>query len=282
MPPTKKRVSKKSTGLAKKRKTLASSVMLETDELLMPEKQFINVYDKDPVILAKSKLAWLIVGIIMIIIVSFWFWSLKTSMKNKENDTADLNEITAEINNVISEFKSMVGNTKNAIDQAGSQIDRQAELEKIKNEVLAQIQINSDSANWPEHSSQLLNLSLKYPANWDKQEIKDSLALASYDLKSTTTPEISAKIIITKIKNNSQKTEDLIENKSDYQKSTEEIFIDLVPAEKYNSKATKENALSYLLFVTGAKNIYQIDIYTSDSNIFETTINKILSTIDLL
>lgn len=282
MTPVKKKNSKKHIAKTKGRKPSSSTVMMGEKELLIPKKEFINVLDKDPVLQTKSRISWLIVGIIMIVIISFWFWSLKISMRNNNNDSSDLNKITSEIDSIVGEFRAMMGKTKNVIDQTNSQAEQEKAIERIKNDVLNQIQTNLDSANWPQHSSNLLELTLKYPTNWFKKEEKNLITLASYDLKSTTTPEVSAKIVITKITNNNTSIESLIENKSDYTKSQEEIFIDLLPVEKYNKNTTTENNLSYLLFISKNKNIYKLEIYSNTKSIFEATINKILSTIDLL
>ena len=282
MTPVKKKNSKKHIAKTKGRKPSSSTVMTGGKELLIPKKEFINVLDKNPVLQTKSRLSWLIVGIIMIVIISFWFWSLKISMRNNNNDSNDLNKITSEIDSIVCEFRAMIGKTKNVIDQTNSQAEQAKEIERIKNDVLNQIQTNLDSANWPQHSSNLLELTLKYPTNWFKKEEKNLITLASYDLKSTTTPGVSAKIVITKITNSNTSIESLIENKSDYTKSQEEIFIDLLPVEKYNKNITTENNLSYLLFISKNKNIYKLEIYSNTKSIFEATINKILSTIDLL
>ncbi|NCN07760.1 hypothetical protein GW933_03640 [Candidatus Falkowbacteria bacterium] len=280
MPPTKKKVTKKRVTKITKPKTSPKKTptnkkfITENDKEFIPEKQFINVYDQDPVIQAKSRLIWIIVGLIMLIIIAFWFWSLKQSI-NKNNKADDLSSITTEIDDIVKQFKNIVGNTPNITENQNQNSNTTDALEKIKTDVLSQIQINSDSDNWPEHSSKLLNLSLKYPTNWFKSEKKDLLTIANYDLESTTTPEIFTKITITKI---DKANDDL----KDYQPSNEEIFIDLLPATKYNNKTATENTLSYLLFITSDKNIYRLDIYSSDQSIFENTINKILSTIDLL
>lgn len=280
MPPTKKKVVKKRAtknlkpSSPKPQKTTTKKIALSANEdLLIPNKEFINVYEQDPVVQAKSRLVWLIVGVIMLAIILFWFWSLKQSIEKNKNESPDLNKITSEIDNIVSEFKKMVGNSQNIIQQNNINTNREDELEKIKNDVLLQIQVNSDSTNWPEHSSKLLNISLKYPTNWFKEETKDSITITSYS-SATTTPELFTKITINQI---TKQAED-----ENYQKSNEEIFIDLVPAEKYNSNNQTADILSYLLFINNDKNIYKIDIYTNNKTVFETTINKILSTIDLL
>lgn len=278
MPPaTKKPKAKKIAG--KK-----SAIEIAEEMLAAPEKQFINISDRDPLIAAKSKLSWLIVGLIALALVIFWFWTMKTNLKKVETDN-NLSEITAEITNIIKEFRGLVDNTKNVINQTATDAATQESLEKIKNDVLAQIQINSESANWPEHSSKLLGLALKYPTNWFKQEKRDELTLASYNLSATSTPEIYATATIVKIadKKKDVKIGDLLDQPENYQKSAEEIFIDLLPAEKYDRIGLAANDLMYLLFVRSNTNIYEIKIYSQNGkNIFEPVISKILSTIDLL
>jgi len=266
--------------LASKKAALgAAQEMLST-----PEKQFINIYERDSLIAAKSKLSWLIVGLLVLALVIFWFWSMKTTIKKNDTDS-NLKEITAEITNIIKEFRGLVSDTRNAINQTTNDLATQESLEQIKNEVLAQIQINSESANWPEHSSKPLGLALKYPTNWFKQEKRDSLVLASYNLSSTSTPEVFTTLTITRIadKKKDIKISDLLEKPENYQKSIEEIFIDLAPVEKYNLIATGQNDISSILFVKSDLNIYKIEIYSQNGkNIFEPVISKILSTIDLL
>ena len=209
---------------------------------------------------------------------------MKATIKKNSADN-NLNEITAEITGIVKEFRGLVNNTKNAINQTNDEIATQESLEEIKNKVLTQIQINSESANWPQHSSELLGLALKYPTNWFKQEKRDSLALVSYHLSATSTPEVFATVTITKItdKKKDIKIIDLLEKPENYQKSAEEIFIDLASAEKYDLIAVSKNDISSILFVKNDINIYKIEIYSQNGkNIFEPVIGKILSTIDLL
>lgn len=281
MPPVKtKNTSKKTT--PRKKKSSVGAVALERNELLVPEKQFINVYDKDPVLQTKTKLAWLIVGLIMLAIISVWFWSLKISLGKNSANEPNLPQIASEIDNLIQEFKGVISTTKKTVEETSDKISQAQELEKIKNEVLAQIQVNADSDSWPQHSSKLLGLALQYPTNWHKQEKKDLLILASYDLKSTTTVPVSAKIIFTKLPDNNTTFKDLVEPQIDYSQSAEEIFIDLMRAEKYGFKTGQVNTISYSLFVRYGKNIYKIDVSSNDKNIFAATIDKIISTIDWL
>ena len=286
---TKKKVLKKKTAKTIKAKTASlittspkKEIVTNNQNLPSLEKKFININDQDLVIKSKSRLTWLIVGLMMIIIVSFWFWSLKINMKNNTSDTGDLSKVTTEIDNIVSEFKKMVGNSKNIIDQSTTQMTREQEIEKIKNEVLAQIQINADSANWPKHTSDLLGLTINYPTNWDKQEKKDLLILSNYNLKSTTTPEILATITIARFLKTKTTIDDLIADHKDYSRDSAEIFIDLWPTEKYNKNNITEDDLSYLLLIDKDQYIYQIDIYSNNKNIFTVTIDKILSTINLL
>ena len=210
----------------RKKPVSKKSVSLTTKEIIAtPEKQFINIYERDQLVAAKTKLSWLIVGLLVLALVIFWFWSMKATIKKNSADN-NLNEITAEITGIVKEFRGLVNNTKNAINQTNDEIATQESLEEIKNKVLTQIQINSESANWPQHSSELLGLALKYPTNWFKQEKRDSLALVSYHLSATSTPEVFATVTITKItdKKKDIKIIDLLEKPENYQKSAEEIL----------------------------------------------------------
>lgn len=292
MPLTKKKVAIKSTtkpkprsvpkSKAKKPRSVSlSPLSINHEELFLPEKQFINVYEQDPIIASKSRLTWLIIGIIMLVIISFWFWTLKISTQNTASDESDLNKITAEIDNMIKEFQGVVTESKEVINESTGQLDRAKEIEQIKNDVLSQIQINADSTNWPIHTSNLLGLSLKYPTNWFKQEKKDLLTLASYDLNSTTTPALFAKIVITKFTSNT-KTTDLIKDQTNYSRSSEDLFIDLWPTEKFIANNPVNSDLAYILITRSSKYIYKLDVYADNQNIFAASINKILSTIDLL
>ena len=99
------------------------------------------------------------------------------------------------------------------------------------------------------------------------------------------TPEVFTTLTITRIadKKKDIKIINLLEKPENYQKSIEEIFIDLAPVEKYNLIATGQNDISSILFVKSDLNIYKIEIYSQNGkNIFEPVISKILSTIDLL
>lgn len=197
MPPAKKTAVKKKTTKTKKRKPVTANKKIAEADLFLPEKKFINIYERDPIIESKSRLAWLIVAVIMIAIISFWFWSLKISLKNN-NDSNDFSSVNSEIDNIVKEFKTLIGNTKDIVDQVDNQTGAEAEIEKIKNNVLDQIKINSDSTNWPVHTSELIKTSFKYPTNWYKQEDKNAITITSYDLNTTTTPVMSADIVIVK------------------------------------------------------------------------------------
>ena len=60
----------------RKKPVSKKSVSLTTKEIIAtPEKQFINIYERDQLVAAKTKLSWLIVGLLVLALVIFWFWS---------------------------------------------------------------------------------------------------------------------------------------------------------------------------------------------------------------
>jgi hypothetical protein len=280
MPTTKKKVVKKKTTTRKK--TVKKKTVNKKKQV--PEKQYINIYERDPIIETKSKLSWIIAGVLMILIISFWFWSMNLNISKSEIETEDQTSIASEINKSIEELKSIIGNTKDIIDYASSEITEQQEIEKIKNNVLQQIEVNLESDNWPQHLSEPLGVSFNYPGNWDKFENKEEVFIASYNLESTSTQEVYTEITIHKIENkNNIALEDLGFDFEQYKETDEEIFIDLVPATKYKSNIVENKNISYIIITEIDEIIYKIKVYSKNGeNIFEPIINKILSTIDLL
>jgi hypothetical protein len=267
--PTKKKVTNKKAPTTKK-KAIKKKVVRKTTA---KKKEFIDIYETDPVVDIKSKLSWMIVGGVMIILVFFGFWSMKMSI-DKSNADADLSGITTEINKSVEEFREIVSDTKSMIEHANDDLLKQQEIESIKNDVLRQIQVNLESENWPTHISGLIDLSFKYPENWNKTEDATSIVISSYDTSATSSPELFGSITI-------QRSEGLdVVDTEIYTKTDDEIFIDLLPVKKYKKTDSELKDISYIITVP---NSYTIEVYSKNGkNLFEPIINKILSTIELL
>lgn len=284
MATTKKRarIKKTTTKTATKKKVARKKVEAE-----LPQKEYINIYDKDPVLEAKFRLSWVIVGALGIILMSFWFWQMKMSINRSSDGDSGLKEIGNEISDSMDELRSIVDSAKNAIGGTNGDLPSQQDLEDIKASVLQQIKVNLESENWPQHSSELINVSFKYPEDWTKQEDKDSILIASYDLTIPSEQKVFTDITITKIDNeNNDSLEDLGIDLELYNKTDEVIFIDLILAKKYQSNNIELNVdrdISYIIILEKDKTVYKIKVYSKNGkNIYESIISKILSTIELI
>ena len=208
-----------------------------------------------------------------IILLSFWFWTIKikTTIIN-DNQTQ---EDTTKIDQSIKDFKDIINSTKEMIGYANEELLKEQEVEKIKSEVIQQIQVNLESEYWPQHSSELINISFNYPENWSKEEAKNSITISSYDLKATSSPEIFTTIEIKKI-------DKINIDSQTYKESQEEIFVDLIPAKKYINDQNEKD-ISFIITIDYKDKIHEIKVYSKNGkNLFEPLINKILSTIDLI
>lgn len=141
---------------------------------------FIDINNNDPVV--ETKLVWLkvIVAIIAVAVVASWFYNLKTAVLTRtKNSTANQESLTERIGQVINQFASLPQKTKEAwpTDQTATSVNQS--LLEIKNRVLGEIEINLNSAQWPEHSSDLMQLSFQYPPDWQKQETRDYILIAA-------------------------------------------------------------------------------------------------------
>jgi len=284
MPPTKKKVArltktgdknKKATKKAVSKKTTPKTTnkKIDIEKTILPEKEFIDIYKKDPIIEARTRIAWIIIGILGIILLSFWFWTIKikTTIIN-DNQTQ---EDTTKIDQSIKDFKDIINSTKEMIGYANEELLKEQEVEKIKSEVIQQIQVNLESEYWPQHSSELINISFNYPENWSKEEAKNSITISSYDLKATSSPEIFTTIEIKKI-------DKINIDSQTYKESQEEIFVDLIPAKKYINDQNEKD-ISFIITIDYKDKIHEIKVYSKNGkNLFEPLINKILSTIDLI
>lgn len=266
--PAKKPIRKKAIP---KKRTAKKEIVPEIEPT---QKEFVNIIDHDPDLKMKSRLSWLIIGVLLVILIPIWFWTMKKNITNYQNDD-ELKKLSEEIGKSVDDFKGIIKDTKEIVGTANTAWEQQQEIENIKQAVLRQIQVNLESEKWPQHSSDLMKLSLKYPETWSKQETKNSIVLTNYDLQAETAPELFAKIEI-------NKTDQAIDLQK-YSKSNEEIFIDLIPAVKYNTVDAGTDDLSYILTIKDKKNSYQINVYAKNGrNLFEPIIDKILSTINLL
>ncbi|MEK7653148.1 MAG: hypothetical protein AAB358_01545 [Patescibacteria group bacterium] len=249
------------------------------------ELQFIPVNDFDPRLQTKQRLVWLIAGGIGLMIVIFWFWTLRQNVSPREG-TDNLDKLGQEVESTIGDLKNIFDSAKNMANQSG--LTEQQALDQAKMEVLQQIKVNIDSAKWPIHTSKVLGLSLQYPQNWTKKETKGIITLSSYESPENV-PEVLAQVIISKMENPdglaindwlSQNTDAI----QDYLPSEEKnIFVGGVEAAKYEQSGIGANDISYFLYVEHEKNIFEIKIYSRNGkNLYEPLLEQVVKTIKFI
>lgn len=247
------------------------------------EKQYIAVNEIDEELQAKSRLVWLIVGFLIIALVFFWFWTLRQNMK-QQSTAENLQTLEQEINKTVAQIKNIFTDTKNLVNQASDAISQEAEIEKLKNEIISQIELNLDSANWPQHTSQLLKISLQSPAVWTKQENQESLILKSFNSASGT-PKIFGQITISRQNNNSGLTlNEWFSQKNpeaaNYLLSAESIFVSGQEAVKYLKQNIAAADIDYLLYAKNSKDVYKIAVSVQNGkDLYEPILEQIIKTI---
>lgn len=281
--PTKKKVYR-AKKTAPRKTELESDYREEKKGAASPEKpaaepKYISIRDIDPEMESRTRLTWIIVGIIGCGIVIFWFWTLRSNIL-KAGGGEEVQKIAQQISQNIDELKNIISSAQNNGDLQQNQ--NSPDIEKIKNETLKQIELNLDSASWPEHISEPLKLAVKYPSAWSKQEDAGSLILSSYDNKDDLPPSLGQLIITNKGRFPKTTLTDWADKNLDDQYSfDQEVFVDFQPAVKYlKSDAATTTDISYSIFVQKNDNIYEISAYGRNGrDIYGFILEKIISTI---
>ncbi len=254
-------------------------------ETTITGKKYVTINENNPAVEAKIKIIWLVVIVLAIGLLTFWFWTLKNNLgQSRLSREAGLAELSRGIESTIADITANLKDTKKNIDEQQKSLMDGQELEKIKEEVLKQIQLNLDSSSWPQHTSANLGLSLQYPTDWQKHEDNKSLNLKILKATDAKT-NIIGQIAITKVAN--PKNIPLIkwlEAKKDelknYSTDNKIFYLDGQPALKYILKNSGRN-LDWLVFIGFNKNIYQISAAVNEGGgLYEPIIDKILSTIE--
>lgn len=232
--------------------------------LKKPTTDYVSIEEppKDPI---KQKILWLAVGAIFLIIVVFWFWTIRQNLRLDGNA-----DFASDISQTITEARDIYAQTQEMINQPS----QAAELEKIKQEIIAQLQVNLNSADWPTHTSEILDLSLKYPTDWTKKETLQSLVL-------TAPGKLPAQMAITSRQNRKKLSLEkwLWENKpaGNYPPTP----ITLAGQNGFKYAVEEENNLSYLIYFDRAKAILEIKVSAENGkNLYEPIFNQILKTLN--
>jgi len=223
MPPTKKKIVRKKavrrktapkktghqTTRTKNRQLDNDSLTAELNQSIATTEMFPDQTTKQTHYIAvdadnddltkKNRLVWLIVAIIGLMITGFWFSTLRQNIAQTAS-AGDLKEIADQVSQNINEIKNIFSEVKATSQETVSQYQDLQQLEQLKTNTLKEIELNLDSAAWPENIEKSLNLSLKSPSGWTRKNDGQSIVIASYD-DPNNLPESLGQLMITKREN---------------------------------------------------------------------------------
>jgi len=255
-------------------------------------KRFVSINEYNPEGEQKLRLVWIIVSVFVIILVIFWFWSIKQRMNDRLVEKQDDLNIAEEFNSAVDKAKNNFNEIQNTIKDAAEVLQEKADVNNIKNDVLSKIQNNLDKFNLSEYSSETVSIALKYPDNWTVEETGDYLTLSSNLVTTSTTTTIGS-IKITK-HNNSEN----LELEPWALKNKTAIVSDWSTTEDWLTEINSQPILIYenitdqeterVVILSFEDRIYEIELLilnnttdeNNDNNILE--IEKILESITLL
>ncbi|MFA5029859.1 MAG: hypothetical protein WC518_03975 [Patescibacteria group bacterium] len=272
---SRKKISAPSINTAKPAETAAAK-----------KNSYIVINEPDGEVEKKSKLTWLVVGVLALIVLVFWFWTMKNNVKEALKSSSDY-DLGQNLDQALTDLRGIINDSQKNLAQETAVPEQKSQLEQVKNDIIQKLQINLNSDNWPQHSSEILNLSLRYPPDWYKKEAADTLMLTSYS-PATSTPKILGQVIITKkTSTNKLKLEEWLKlnqgDLSDYLPDKNKLFIDGQPALKYLKQTMEEKDISYLVYAGQQKNIYEINVYSrGGQDLFEPVFSQILSSLKFI
>ena len=286
-------VVKKPKKVSSRQKTASAKSSAGQQNETEETKKFIAINEYDPDMEFKGQMVWVIVGILTIILLGFWFWSMKKNLEQTSLKRQEQIGISQTISNAVNQIKDNFSQAKEILTEADKKLAEKYELEIIKQEVLEKIQQSIDQTDWPTHQSDVLGLSVQYPTDWQKEEIGNLLELTveTGNLATTTTSTLSkivTKITISRVDDN-QET-DLSEwittnnffnrvlDLDQYEPMTTDTLIDNQPLLKY-VKASDQD-INWLIITKSEERVYEIAISSNGGQgFYEPIIEKILSTI---
>ena len=306
MPPTKKKIVRKKavrrktapkktghqTTRTKNRQLDNDSLTAELNQSIATTEMFPDQTTKQTHYIAvdadnddltkKNRLVWLIVAIIGLMITGFWFSTLRQNIAQTAS-AGDLKEIADQVSQNINEIKNIFSEVKATSQETVSQYQDLQQLEQLKTNTLKEIELNLDSAAWPENMEKSLNLSLKSPSGWTRKNDGQSIVIASYD-DPNNLPESLGQLMITKRENPTKTTLTDWTDKNlnaDYS-FDKEIFIDFQPALKYHRTNATTTEISYSIFTEKNGDLYELNVYTRNGHAYLAILEKIISTLKFL
>lgn len=232
-------------------------------------KKYVAINEHDPDLQKKYRLVSLIIIAAVIFLAISWFFSLRYNVGSTINSFRN-GEMKIEIDKLISRIKD---------DPQESGINRD-DLAAIQEEIVGKINQSAlNSSTWPVHQSELLGLEIRYPSNWVKQEITDTLTLSSYALNASA-PSVFGQI---KIKKLSEKKDSLADYLTPEQKNGLELdlgwtYLSGAPAIKYFKKDTGSD-ISWIIISGQGNRVFEIELFSKNGKgLYENLFSEILGT----
>ncbi len=255
--------------VAKKRETAAAADLPAAVIAAPIGKKYIAINEPDPELQKKYRLVVAIVALAAIFLVISWFFSLRYNVGAAVSGFRG-GQIKERINNLL-------GQSKN---DAVSKTINQKDLDIIRQEIVKKINSNINSSTWPVHQSEILGLQVRYPNNWNKQEITDTLILSSYPL-SATAPSVFGQVKIKKVFEPKNSLTDYLtaEQKNNYQIDSSLAQLSGWPAIKYAKRNTGAD-ISWIVIIGQGNKIFEIELYSQNGQgLYEKLFTEILATI---
>jgi len=269
-----KKTVKKSTAKAVPPPIAAVKPILPPEEIqLPPAKKYITINEFDPELQKKRRLMLIILALAVVFLAVSWFFALRNNVAETVNSFRS-GQMRTEIDNLMSRLRND--------DTERAEIN-QRDLDIIKEEIIQKINESSlATSTWPIHQSEILGLQLSYPANWNKQEITDTLTLSSYPLTGSA-PSVFGQIKIKRLADKKDSLEKYLaaEQQKNYEIDPALTELSGLPAIKYIKKDTGAD-ISWIVIAGAGNRIYQIELYSKHGQgLYEKLFSEILGTIKL-
>lgn len=248
------------------------------------EPRFVDI--NEPAAVRNSHhLTLIIVGAVALVIVGMWMWNLQRVIVATENrDRTLAGDVAETLRLVDAQFSGIRRSLES--QQSTTTAATSTDLAALKESVIRQIEQSLGPDSWPEHSSQPLKLSLRYPTTWFKQETTDSVIIRSYQ-SATNTPDVLAQVMITRHDNPTRLSADeyhrLQPEYATHIKASTTVMVAGRAINRYIETPLDAANSHSLLYLNSSSTIYEIDLYSrNDTSIYEPVFMNLLSTIKLL
>lgn len=233
-------------------------------------KKYVAINETDPELQKKRRLLLIILAAAIVFLAISWFFSLRNNVAETVVSFRS-GAMKTEIDNLWNQLKNK--------ETDGATIN-QKDLDIIREEIIKKINSGIATSTWPAHQSDILGLQLNYPANWNKQEITNTLTLSSYPLTAAA-PAVFGQIKIKKITERKDSLSEYLtaEQKNSYELDPTWTYLDDTPALKYVKKNTGQD-IAWIVIAGTGNSILEIELYSKNGQgLYERLFSEILGTI---